>query len=383
MSVPTLVLLLAGSAHAGEKPVLRVETWNVGLAHGFVDNASERLPHIVEAMQESSADVICLQEAWEPDDRRALRSAVENAYPYRHVTKVEQHKASTAPVCKKDDLFGEGKFVSCLTGECGNTSGDDKTDCIIEQCGPALEALKTAKPECANALMAQVGKSSVAALWNVVRPVRKTGLFAYGGSDGLMMMSRRPLENTRVVDFTDISTLNRRRALVADVPAGDTTITVACTHLTADLSALAPYPGPFDNWGPENRAQIDRLLDAVKGDQPTVVMGDFNCGIGDDTLHLAEELPSSCEAMEAGGFDDPTRTLWPGCTWCSDNTINAQGEGEHTNALIDHVYIRGLVPVAGGVTYMQTVPLKTRAGTAQSSLSDHYGYGMTVALPSN
>jgi endonuclease/exonuclease/phosphatase family metal-dependent hydrolase len=370
-----------GTAHA-EKPVLRVETWNVGLAHGFVDNAAARLPVIVEALQESDADVICLQEAWEPADRRVLRASVESAYPYKYSTKVRQHLASKAPVCKTADLFGEGRFVSCLTDSCGNTSGDAKTDCIIDKCGPALEALKSEKPECANALMAQVGKSSVAALWNVIRPLRKTGLFAYGGSDGLMLVSRRPLHNTDVIDFTDISTLNRRRAIVADVPIGDTTVAVACTHLTADLSSIAPYPGTFDGWGPENRAQVDRMLKRMKGDGPAVLMGDFNCGLDDTSLGLVGELADSCEALEAAGYEDPSRTVWPGCTWCADNTINASGDGEHTNALIDHVYIRGLVPVAGGVTYDQVVPIKVDGTAVQSSLSDHYGYQMTVALPS-
>ncbi len=382
MAVLWMAMLTMGVAHA-EKPTLRVETWNVGLAHGFVDNAADRLPHIAEALEASKADVICLQEAWEPADRFALRSGVENAYPYKHNTKVRQHKASTAPVCKKADLFGEDKFVTCLLGPCGNTSGDDQVDCIIQQCGPVLTALKTDKPECANALMAQVGKSSVAALWNVLRPVRKTGLFAYAGSDGLMMLSRRPIENPRTIDFTDISTLNRRRALVADIPIGDTTVAVACTHLTADLDAIVPYPGPFPGWSDENRTQIDRLIDTLNGDGPVVMMGDFNCGFTDDSVGLVGELEDSCKAIEAAGYLDPARTEWPACTWCQDNTINAADEGEHKNSLIDHIFLRGLVPVAGGVVYDQTVPLKTRSGTAPSSLSDHYGYGMTVALPSN
>lgn len=382
MSLLLLVALTSVPSHA-EKPVLKVETWNVGLAHGFVDNAAERLPKIVEALQESKADVICMQEAWEPDDRWVLRSSVQSAYPYKYSTKVRQHRASKAPVCKTSDLFGEGKFVSCLTDSCGGTSGDDKTDCIIEKCGPALEALKTTKPECANALMAQVGKSSVAALWNVVRPTRKTGLFAYGGSDGLLMVSRRPLLDSETIDFTDISTLNRRRAIVANVPIGDTTVAVACTHLTADLSTIAPYPGPFDGWGPENRAQVDRLLERMQGDGPAVLMGDFNCGLPDDSLGLIGELADSCSALEAAGYEDPSRTIWPACTWCADNTINAAGEGEHTNALIDHVYLRGLVAVDGGVTYDQVVPIKIGREHVQSSLSDHYGYRMTVALPSD
>ena len=113
------------------------------------------------------------------------------------------------------------------------------------------------------------------------------------------------------------------------------------------------------------------------------LMGDFNCGVPDASLNLAGELADSCMAIEAAGYEDPSRTVWPACTWCADNTINAAGEGEHTNALIDHVYLRGLVAVEGGVAYDQVVPIKVGREHMQSSLSDHYGYRMTVALPSD
>lgn len=381
MSFAALALLLAPAALAQDGgPTLTVETWNVGLAHGFVDHASARLPAIVDAIESADADVLCLQEAWEPKDRTALLSALRGTYPNAHLTTVEQKKASQAPVCKKKDLFGDGNFVSCMTGECGDLTGDAKTDCIIDECGPALESLKSSKPECANALMAQVGKSSISALWNVIRPWRPTGLYAYGGSDGLVMVSKLPLANTRVVDFTDISTLNRRRALAAEVDVSGTPVTVACTHLTADLSGIAPYPGAFPSWADENLAQVDRLIEKLGTSGPTVALGDFNCGLDDEALGIKGELAESCLAIEGAGYADPAREVWPECTWCADNLLNLDG-GEHHNALIDHAYVRGLTPVEGGSRYTQQVTVDTKAdGLKKTNLSDHMGYGVTLRL---
>ena len=74
---PILLLsatLAMPSAHAGAH-TLDVETWNVGLAHGFVDDAAARLPGILEALKEADVDVICLQEVWEPADRDRIRDA--------------------------------------------------------------------------------------------------------------------------------------------------------------------------------------------------------------------------------------------------------------------------------------------------------------------
>jgi endonuclease/exonuclease/phosphatase family metal-dependent hydrolase len=378
-SILLLSATLALSAHASS-PTLDVETWNVGLAHGFVDDATARLPAILESLNEADVDLICLQEVWAPADRERIRDALNANYRYIHAPDVGQKKASTAPACKKDDIFGEDKFVSCLLGDCSGTSGDEKTNCIIDNCGPVLDALKTAKPECANALMAQVGKSSAVAMWNILRPIRKTGLYAYGGSDGLMLASKVPLTNRRIVDFSDIATLNRRRALVADVDVGGVPVTVACTHLTADLSTIAPYPGTFPSWGDENLAQVEQLLKEVDGAPATVLLGDFNCGPTVEALGLAGELEASCEAVTAAGYSDPAIEQWPGCTWCQDNTLNASGKAEHYNALIDHIFLRNLHAVQGGVSHDGVVQIKAKGGPRPSSLSDHYGYRITLSV---
>ena len=364
-----LSLLTVLSAPAQE---LVLETYNVGLAHGFVDHASERLPGIIDALQASDADVICLQEAWEDSDRSDIEEAVAAVFPHTQYTATTQRKADASPACRRPELFGEGRFVSCMQTDCAGTSGDDRTDCIIERCGPVLDALKTDNPQCANALMAQVGKSAPMALWTIMRPIRKAGLYAYGGSNGLMILSRQPMSDAGLLDLSDIATLNRRQALYVDVSMEGGTTRVYCTHLSADLSEIAPYPGPFASWGEENAAQVDALLEHAEGLESVALVGDFNCGLSGEGL--VEELPESCQAVLDAGYHDPVVSLSGACTWCRDNSLNAD-DGEESESLIDHIFTRGLTPSSAARAYTQTLDISDGVTT---SLSDHYGYRVTV-----
>ena len=393
MRTLSVALLLAPVALA--QPVERVErpaaepgatlvfeTYNAGLAYGFVDYGEARRGPIFDALQTTEADVVCLQEVWEPEDRDEIEALLGSTFPHRVVPPVEQLLAQSAPACGLGDLFGEDKFVSCMTGECGDFEGDAQTNCIIDNCGPALTALKTENRECATALMAQVGKSAPAALWTVVRPFWHAGVFAYGGSNGLLMLSKQPLSDTGVLDFTDISTLNRRQALYGTVELEGEPVKVYCTHLTADLTRIAPYPGPFPSWAEENRAQVDRLLaDAASHEGPAVLLGDFNCGRPDPEHGMVGELVESCEAIVGAGWADPAADADDvECTWCVDNHLNIEG-GEHDEVVIDHVFLRGLSVASEGVRYRDAVQIEVDGAAHTTSLSDHYGYAATVHLP--
>ena len=364
----SLLTLLSASA---EEPALVIDTYNVGLAHGFVDYASDRMPGIIGALQESEADVLCLQEAWEDADRRDIEDALADVFPHTRYTQTTQRKADESPACRKKELFGEGRFVSCMQTDCAGTSGDERTNCIIERCGPVLDELKSSNPQCANALMAQVGKSAPAALWAIMRPIRKAGLYAYGGSNGLMILSREPLAEVGVLDFSDIATLNRRQALYVDVAWDEGTTRVYCTHLSADLSEIAPYPGSFASWGEENAAQIDALLQHAEGLESVALVGDFNCGL--EGTGLAGELSESCMKILDASYLDPVVELGGRCTWCLDNHLNA---GDEYESLIDHIFTRGLTPISAERSYTQALDIGDGITT---SLSDHYGYRVTVS----
>ena len=362
-------LSLIGLASADEG--LIVETWNVGLAYGFVDYAEARKAPILEALAGSEADVICMQEVWEEEDKAAIVEAARATHPYALYTEVVQTKAAKSPACRVRDLFGEGRFVSCMTGSCGGLDGDALTDCIVNQCGPILEDLKVDKPDCATSLMAQVGKPAPKALWTVVRPIRKAGVYAYEGSDGLVMVSRTPLTDDGELDFSDIATLNRRRALYGTVDVEGEPARVYCTHLSANLDDTAPYPGPFDSWGAENLAQTERLVEhAAQYSGAVALTGDFNCSFDGGTYDA--EAEASCQLVVDSGYADPASSDGSGCTYCSANILTGDDAGDR---LLDHVFVRGLAASDGGVGRADLV---STADVAETHLSDHFSYSVIL-----
>ncbi len=365
-------ILLCFSAQAG----LKVATYNLGLAHTYVPLAKERLPHLAKAIASADVDVFCLQEVWEKKDRKKIAQALKKTHSHQHMTPIRQVRASGwPPTCRPWDLFGKGKVVSCMYKECGDLEGDDHTDCVIKKCGSALENLKQKNRDCAAALMAQVGKHPAIGLINVLNPFRNAGLFTYKGSDGLMLLSKYPLSEQRFFDLSSISALTKRGALVADVDVEGKKHRVLCTHLSANLEGDVPYTGTFAGWGEENKAQFASLLEeASTTGLPTVLMGDFNCGLGDPARSLDPEFEDSCRLIFATSFVDALAENNPECTFCSSavNNLN-QGHSRDKNRLIDHIYVKGAHPVSSQVFFKEKVTVKTKKGEVLTNLSDHFG----------
>jgi len=353
---------------------LTLETFNVGLAKGFVGLSEEREPKIIEALAKSKADVICVQEAWGIKVRDKITKALQANYVDIYKTNVYQTTTSSRPSCRVKQLFGKGKFVTCMQKQCGDFEGDDFTNCILNKCDGALDTLKDQNRECGSALMAKVGKNQIVSILHLINPFYRAGLFAYKGSNGLMLLSKLPLKNKSVIDFSDISTLNRRQALVADIEYNGKDVQVACTHLAADLNV--PYTGVSRNWGDENYNQILRLLDHTVIRENSIVLGDFNCGAADEEAGLDSELADSCELLDQH-FSDPVKDTRL-CTYCSTNSIN-QVDNSKTNSLIDHIYLKGLKASSAKRVYDQKVEIQLKKGeTEMSHLSDHFGMQVTI-----
>jgi endonuclease/exonuclease/phosphatase family metal-dependent hydrolase len=74
MTSRVLAVLMGGVVVAGCKPAadgpesFSVASFNVGLAFGYVPEASARVVPITEAIAELDADVVCLQELWLEQD---------------------------------------------------------------------------------------------------------------------------------------------------------------------------------------------------------------------------------------------------------------------------------------------------------------------------
>lgn len=369
-------LLISGQVFAQS---LKATTFNVGLAHTFVPLAEERLEPLKKSLAQYDSDILCLQEVWRKKDQKALTEVLKDRYPYSFVTKIKNYRQGPRPTCRIKEIFGEGKFVSCMQKQCGDSEGDEFTDCIIERCGGALEDLKRNNRNCASALMAQVGKSPVASILTLLNPLWRAGLFAYKGSNGLMLFSKHPLKKKEYIDLKEISTLNRRGALQARIEIDGKSLDVMCTHISADLTNTAPYTGPYQSWGQENAAQLKKLLDISRHSVlPKVFMGDFNCGFEDPIASISPELSASCQQVLDAGFSDPLSTSARECTFCQDNFLN---DGEDSSVAIDHIFLKYLRPLRDEVVFKAPLLLQTEGGLVKTNLSDHYGYEVEFEFP--
>ena len=377
-----LTIFLFGTmsfASSGKKETLKVTTYNLGLAHTFIPYAKERLKALEQVLPKYNTDILCLQEVWKKSDQKDIHKALKGKFPYSFKTKIKNFREGSRPTCRRKEIFGEGKFVSCMQNQCGGKEGDEFTDCIIDKCGGALEDLKQENRTCAQALMAQVGKNPILSIVQLLNPLWRAGLFAYKGSNGLMLYSKYPLEDKRYVDFKDISTLNRRGVLQAVANVDGTKVQVMCTHITADLSATVPYTGNFADWGGENTEQLYRILQTANHKlYPTVIMGDFNCGFEDPLAGIADELPGSCQQALDWAYSSPV-TETGECTFCQDNLLN---EEEEKSVTIDHVFLKDLEAKSTKVVFKQKVKFNAKdKGWVTTQLSDHYGVEVEVKLP--
>lgn len=367
----TFICALLLANHGAMAAGLRVETFNLGAARGFVDHARERFPLALQKLAPAEADILCLQEVWHPDDRAELARALGKKYPHIFKTAVVQTPTARRPSCKPWEIFGEGKFVSCMNNQCGDVSGDAFTDCIIEKCGQSLDRLKRDNRECASALMAKVGKNPILAILQLINPFYRSGLFAYDGSDGLILLSKLPLRDKKLVDLSDISTLNRRRALSAEISYKDKPVRILCGHLSSKLNV--PYTGTFEGWEEENMAQTNRLIEETENDERAILMGDFNCGLASEDGSVQAELPEACRLL-GGSFSDPLSEI-NACTYCSSNALIPHDNGD---LAIDHIFLKGLSANKAAITRKEKVFIKSGKETIETNLSDHYGFEVTI-----
>jgi endonuclease/exonuclease/phosphatase family metal-dependent hydrolase len=366
-----IILLLACLSFQANSTEISLTTYNLGLAHTFIPFAEERLAPLVKNLKSHDTDVLCLQEVWKKSDQKKLKRSLKGIYPHLYKTKIKNYRTGRRPTCKIKDIFGEGKFISCMQNSCGDLDGDEFTDCLINKCGEPLEDLKTTNRLCASALMAQVGKSPIASIVTLLNPLRRAGQFSYKGSNGLMLFSKYPIKEKRYIDFKEISTLSRRGALSVVLDVKGKELQVMCTHLSADLTQTVPYTGIFKNWAEENKEQFSRLLQTANHKlYPTALIGDFNCGFADRLAGLSGELESSCQQAIDWSYSDFLSEELEECTFCGDNLLN---DADQENEAIDHIFLKGMTPISGKVVFKDEVYILRDRSQQRTSLSDHYG----------
>ncbi len=328
-------------------PELSLATYNLGLAHGAVALAAERRPQILEALGQVDADVLCLQEVWWDEDAGALLETLGDAYPH-HVREITTDGSEPSTPC---GIFPTLKLSKCVTKKC-EKNGISAEECVsTDPCQARYDALAD---DCKRCLAANTASPSSCALGGAQE-------FAWGGLNGLMLMSREPLED---VSFDEFDTLLVKRGVISATVQG---VQLMCTHLSADLGVV-PYPQDREvkSWKQEHASQVQWMADRADPEACTVLMGDLNTGPSDGGF--TGELSESWDLLPEAGFEEPWAE--PACTWCQENPL----AGSEVDKLIDHVMFHG----CGEGLEVEYSRIMDQAITVEgveeaTRLSDHYG----------
>ena len=337
-------------------------TYNVGLAPNYVSYAEERQPFVIDALLQTDADVVCLNEVWMADDIDAVLAATESVFPYEF-HEYTQEEGLKEPACTDKET---APLVVCTEKYCSDT--EDLVGCVFANCGDEFYAMSA---ECRGCAAANVDLDDVDAI--VEACLSGGGTLTYGGHNGLMLLSRQPLEDTAHQEFQ--SWLTQRAVLSARM--GDAQI--ACTHLASDLSEPT-YESDFaSSYEEEQAMQIDALLtwfDTRVGDGPGILLGDFNTGPATTTGIEAELVDNWQMLADAGWQDANLAQKQPFCTWCNDNTLTGAG----VESIIDHVLVINATTDNPVRLFDEKVTIETDDGPSEVSLSDHYGVSATISF---
>ncbi len=375
--------LVAAGCNGDDDREARVATYNVGLAFGYVPEASARVDPIISAIEASELDLVCLQELWvnqneagewttEVIDR--VLSGVSDVYPHHYWVRTEVPEDAPETGCTLEE---SDRLLACVEPACGAEHPDNLADCVLLNCGEEFASISASCQQCLVTNLSQPLDAIVAAC----RGIMKGGI-VYDGHNGLAIVSKHPLEGTEVLELDYALTARSVLHARVDLPAIGPT-DVYCTHLAADLSNSIAYPGggTFGSFGEENEAQTRALLDWVEQTSTTsnvLMFGDFNHGPG--VGGTPPELPDSYALVTDAGYADPVAELDPRrCTFCDGNLlVSGSGDG---GQVIDHVYLRLATGSAEKteIVFDDTLEVTGADGQPKTvNLSDHYGVAVTL-----
>lgn len=355
---------------------LSVVSFNVGLAFGYVPEASGRKDAVIEALAASDADVVCVQELWTNQNDagewttdvidETLAATLAN-FPNQYWSRTVTSDTATPMGCTIEEAE---PLEMCAMTNCGEESPENLAGCVTDMCEAEFGAVS---PGCQNCLVTNLG-GTLDEIIGACKGVFSSGV-VYDGHNGLAILSKHPVTTMETLEMD--YALTSRAVLHATVaPEGAEPVDVYCTHLASDLSNTIDYPpgGTYSSFAEENAAQATAALawiDETATAPTTVFAGDFNHGPQVGTGHA--ELADNYQLILDAGFADPIVDSGEFCTYCEANTLQ-NGSG-NDGELIDHVYLRGTAQVqTAAVVYDDVVPVVTTDGSTQMlHRSDHYG----------
>jgi endonuclease/exonuclease/phosphatase family metal-dependent hydrolase len=353
---------------------LSLVTFNTAIGVGLAPYAEQRLDAIERALPTLGADVICLQELWQPDDLERLASDLAGEFPYSHRSVLASGGAIESRCTDSEAQL----LLTCLNANCADVEQAGLPLCAIANCATAFT--QTAQP-CQQCVVANQAAPDVSTLIDICS-ADDSSAQDYENQTGLLLLSKLPLTETRYLALD--SSLADRGVLGATVQSGGGPISLYCTHLAASIGEVVPYSGPYGSWQGERIAQIGQFLPWVAEtrsvDDRAVLLGDLNCG--PETPLASGASADAYRLFTDAGFADPYAAEDGRCTFCSNNPLNGLANGSDEGALIDHVLLDGFeeAPAVTGTRVLDgELIVSADGGDVTTAHSDHYGVRVDVS----
>jgi endonuclease/exonuclease/phosphatase family metal-dependent hydrolase len=374
----------SGDGHWSNGATLDVTflTFNTALGIGLSDYPDQRAAAIAGDLPQLQADVLCLQEVWQPERVKQLAKALEQQLPYAYWSVAPWHENAEGPACTKAET---DELTGCLSEYCSDVSESDLPSCAVESCAGRFLSVSVPCQQCILANQSVDVESVVQACGSM------EGAAAFRDQNGLVLLSRFPLENPGYRAFD--SSLGDRGVLSARVHQDLLpSLTAFCTHLAATQPEV-PYTGDYQSWEGERAHQIGQLLAYVSskrdGEHAVALMGDMNCGPA--TARSTAADPAAFDTLTAAGFASPyAENESAACTFCLDNPLVGAGDDAKLDpdsaagAILDHVMLSGLpdrLEVSARRVLTDRIEIEVDGETVKTSRSDHYGVLVTVEGP--
>lgn len=378
-----LAIAACGSEEADPVPQpVTFVSFNAGLATNFVAHAPERLSHVISAVKDLKADVVCLQEVWSDEDTAAIIAGVKGTFAHEFHAKTEDDATSAAlPIaCTPGE---SDPLKACVAKNCSADPNDpcseepNLTECGLGFCGPQIGKTST---KCFDCIKANIGLGAGGIFETCAK--EGGGKYAFKGRNGLLLLSRKPLTDTGHTVLK--SATNRRAVLHATARFDSSKAHLFCTHLTAGLSSIE-YSGEFGTWEKEQAQQIDAviaLVDTRAGAEAAVLIGDMNCG---PTLPgLEPEMEDNYKKFLTAGFKNPyADAAGAKCTWCDDNKLHGEADAKGAGgSIIDHILMKNVDAALATARTARVIDGVVEIDVACKKkpvhVSDHYGLSVEL-----
>lgn len=347
------ILFILFSLNLYSQEQLSVITYNMSL--GNEENGT-RVKEMVRELKVLDADVLCLQEVYDPD-----RIIKEFNFPYNY-SKVFPESFFSGGVCPFWEALKPNNPFYCRLKNCSDFTGSNLILCLKEKCENSLNNLKQKNNECAQAFITQIFKHPIVDFFALMNPFNSLPRFPKKGSTGLLLLSKKQLKNKEVADFSQISSGINKGALIADIEG----FRIICANTSGPLEGSL-YMGSFSSREEENRVQIEKLKKWLVG-RNDILLGNLNCSKAVPYTDIKENFSKNCEGLEDLGLEEPIYRK-PECTYCPYNNLDEHQE--LGGLILDNLFIsqESLIDI--------DVVMKNLTNS-ESFLSDHFGVRVIV-----